>query len=99
MAQGGNRDGAVKALDEALTITGQVGANWDATRLRGRLRKLGVRRRSPGVARPSTGWTSLTDTESVVARLASEGNTNRQIAEKLYISPHTVNTHLRHIFE
>jgi DNA-binding CsgD family transcriptional regulator len=99
MTRGGNRDGAVNALDEALTITSQIGANWDATRLRGRLRKLGVRRRASGVARSRTGWTSLTDTESAVARLASDGDTNRQIAEKLYISPHTVNTHLRHIFE
>jgi len=42
---------------------------------------------------------ALTDAESAVARLAAEGNTNREVAEKLFISPHTVNTHLRHIFE
>ena len=34
-----------------------------------------------------------------MARLAAAGNTDKQIAEKLYISPHTAHTHLRHIFE
>ena len=60
---------------------------------------MGIRRRPASAARPKTGWAALTDAESAVARLASEGNTNREIAEKLFISPYTVNTDLRHIFE
>ncbi len=36
---------------------------------------------------------------SVRRPLASEGKTNREIAETLFISPHTVNTNLRHIFD
>jgi DNA-binding CsgD family transcriptional regulator len=40
-----------------------------------------------------------TDTEATVARLAAEGNTDKQIAEKLFISPHTAHTHLWHTFE
>jgi DNA-binding CsgD family transcriptional regulator len=33
-----------------------------------------------------------------VASLAAEGLTNQAIADRLFLSPHTVNTHLRHIF-
>jgi DNA-binding NarL/FixJ family response regulator len=31
-------------------------------------------------------------------RLAAERLTNGAVARRLYISPHTVNTHLRHVF-
>jgi len=33
-----------------------------------------------------------------VSLLAAEGLTNGAVARRLYISPHTVNTHLRHVF-
>lgn len=87
------------ALDEALTISAGVGASWDVTRIRARLRRLGVRRRPSKVEHPKTGWEALTEAESVVANLAARGCTNREIADKLFVSPHTVNTHVRHVFE
>jgi DNA-binding CsgD family transcriptional regulator len=33
-----------------------------------------------------------------VSLLVAEGLTNGAVARRLYISPHTVNTHLRHVF-
>jgi DNA-binding CsgD family transcriptional regulator len=35
----------------------------------------------------------------VVVELVTEGRTNREIAEQLFLSPHTVSAHLRHVFE
>jgi DNA-binding CsgD family transcriptional regulator len=98
-AAAGATDQAIASLDRALAIDTQVGASWDAARVRRRLRQLGVRRRIIISKRPATGWEALTSAEAAVAQLASEGKTNREIAETLFISPHTVNSHLRHIFD
>jgi DNA-binding CsgD family transcriptional regulator len=48
--------------------------------------------------RPALGWESLTGTERSVADLVAEGRTNREIAASIFLSPHTVGYHLRHIF-
>ena len=98
-AAGGTTDDAIASLDRALAIDAHVGASWDAARVRRRLRQLGVRRRIIISKRPATGWDALTSAEAAVAELASGGRTNREIAETLFISPHTVNSHLRHIFD
>lgn len=52
----------------------------------------------PGAAPRPLGWHLLTDRERAVARLAGQSLTNRQIARRLGITPHTVNYHLRQIF-
>jgi DNA-binding CsgD family transcriptional regulator len=98
-ASAGATADAIRSLDRALAINAQIGASWDAARVRGRLRQLGVLRRVAIPKRPVTGWEALTSAETSVARLAAEGRTNREIAETLFISHHTVNTHLRHIFD
>ena len=93
-----DRESAVDALGHALTDYTETGATWDAGRVRRRLRALGVRRRIL-VAEPETqGWGALTAAELAVAPLVAEGLTNREVAERLFLSPHTVNSHLRHIF-
>ena len=55
-------------------------------------------RRPQPPSRPCFGWDALTDAEHVVAEQVAEGRTNRAVAEALYVSVHTVNTHLRSIF-
>jgi DNA-binding NarL/FixJ family response regulator len=47
---------------------------------------------------PYTGWSTLTATEQQVAEVVSEGLTNRQVAKLLFMSHHTVDAHLRHIY-
>ena len=41
---------------------------------------------------------SLTESELRIAELVASGMTNRSIAEYLILSPHTVDTHLKHIY-
>jgi DNA-binding CsgD family transcriptional regulator len=95
----GDHSGAADAFDRVLRICVEAGAERDAARARKRLRELGIRRRVLPLDRPKLGWESLTDAELQVARLAAAGYTNRGIADRLFVSPHTVNTHLRHVFD
>jgi transcriptional regulator of acetoin/glycerol metabolism/DNA-binding CsgD family transcriptional regulator len=44
------------------------------------------------------GWESLTDTERSVVDLVARGLTNREAAERLFLSHHTVGFHLRSIY-
>jgi DNA-binding CsgD family transcriptional regulator len=96
--EGGATPQAVDAFGRALEIYAQAGAAWDAGRVRGRLRALGVRRRLVSERHPGSGWASMTDSELAVARLVAEGFTNREVAERLFVSHHTVSAHLRHVF-
>jgi DNA-binding CsgD family transcriptional regulator len=93
------RDEAVELLGRALKLTAEMGARWDTTRLRRRLRDLGVRRRLTTPERPTHGWDSLTDSEMAVVSAITGGMTNREAAAHLFLSPHTVSTHMRHVFE
>jgi ATP/maltotriose-dependent transcriptional regulator MalT len=94
-----NPDDAVSYLDDALGGYGHARAERDLARIRRRLRKLGVRRqhRAPG-SRPTGGWESLTGTEQMTATLVAEGLTNHQVADRMYVSVHTVAFHLKQVF-
>ena len=56
------------------------------------------RRRVSGVTRSVSGWASLTAAEQTVAGFVALGLTNRMVAERMYLSHHTVDFHLRQIF-
>jgi DNA-binding CsgD family transcriptional regulator len=94
----GNKEDGAEVLGRALRTYADHGAVWDASRVRRRLRDLGVRRRLVKAVRPASGWDGLTDAEVAVVNLVADGLTNRQVAERLYVSPHTVSMHLRHVF-
>lgn len=51
-----------------------------------------VRRQKP------SGWATLSAVERAIAQLVAQGMTNRQIATRVRLSPHTVNYHLRGMF-
>jgi DNA-binding CsgD family transcriptional regulator len=94
----GAADPGIDALTQALVLFARAGARRDAARLRSRLRALGIRRRVAAAEKPATGWAAMTKSELAVAQLVANGLTNREIAERLFVSPHTVNTHLRQVF-
>ena len=99
LARDGRDEEAAALLTEALDRYERAGADAWAARVRAGLRTLGVHPGPRGTRdRPTEGWASLTGTERSVSLLVAEGLTNGAVARRLYISPHTVNTHLRHVF-
>jgi DNA-binding CsgD family transcriptional regulator len=95
----GETQEAIRALGDALDAYVEMGAEHDAARVRSRLRDMGVHRSHwRRLERPVCGWQSLTDTELRVAGIVAEGLTNAQVAERLFVSRHTVDFHLRQIF-
>ena len=99
LGKSGSREKSTAYLRESIGIHEQLGATRDVARMEASLRALGVRRgRRSTRRRPATGWESLTPTERSVVRLVADGFRNREIADRLFISPRTVETHLTHVF-
>src|SRR5260370_940293 len=73
-------DEGITAFGRALEPYRTAGATWDARRVRGRLRALGVRRRFVSAERPASGWAALTHSELEVVRLVARGLTNPDTA-------------------
>jgi DNA-binding CsgD family transcriptional regulator len=60
---------------------------------------MGVRRRLRQAERPDHGWEALTPSEIAVVEAITSGMTNREAAAHLFLSPHTVSMHMRHVFQ
>jgi DNA-binding CsgD family transcriptional regulator len=100
LARADRKTDAVPLLEEAQSRYEAVGALVDARRATAALRALGVRRGPAGRrGRPAAGWDAITPTESRVVGLLCEGLTNRQVAERLFVSRRTVDAHVAHIFQ
>ena len=81
-------------LRRALDLARACGARPLAERAEQELRATGARPRRDRI----TGRDALTASEQHIAQLAIDGLTNRQIAERLFITRKTVGSHLEHIF-
>jgi DNA-binding NarL/FixJ family response regulator len=77
-------------LRRALELAEQSGAHALAENVRSELYATGARPRTTAL----DGIESLTERELRVAKLAAEGQTNRDIAQILYVTPKTVEVHL-----
>lgn len=94
---GGAAD-ARAVFTEALAGYQRMAATHDAGRVAAALRRLGVRRHGPRSSpRPKHGWEALTAAEAAVAALVAEGLSNPQIGDRLFVSRHTVHTHMSRI--
>ncbi|HEU4657702.1 MAG TPA: AAA family ATPase [Capillimicrobium sp.] len=99
LAEAGERERARELLQRAADVFQERGAVRHRDRAERELRRLGhrVHRRS-APASAGTGVAALTKRELEIARLIVDRRTNRQIAEALFLSPKTVETHIRNIF-
>jgi DNA-binding CsgD family transcriptional regulator len=86
----GQRTQAREPLLDALALAARCGALALERRARSELAAIGLRPRTAD----RSGTDSLTPSERRVADLAAEGNTNREIAQSLFVTEKTIETHL-----
>lgn len=86
---------AREPLREGLDLAHRCGAEPLEERARTELQAAGARPRKA----LRSGVDALTPSELRVAQMAAGGMTNREIAQSLTVTPKTVETHMRHVFQ
>jgi DNA-binding CsgD family transcriptional regulator len=100
LATAGDEDRAVAELERAADTFAACGALPHRDAAEQELRRMGrrvYRRTRPG-ATDGQGLAALTGRELQIAELVAARKTNAEIAGELFLSPKTVETHLRNIF-
>jgi DNA-binding CsgD family transcriptional regulator len=87
---------AKPVLAQALGTFRRLGARSSAQRAQAELRACGVAAAGPAGGRDALG--ELTPQQRQIVRLASDGLTNREIGDRLFLSPRTVSSHLYRSF-
>ena len=97
LARDGRTSAATDLLHQALACYADLGARHRSAHARARLRAFGVHVGASGKrGRPQSGWAALTRTELQVVQLAAERLSNPEIAQRLFMSRRTVETHVSH---
>ena len=92
---GGARSDAKRALDHGLELAHGCGARPLETRAGEELRAAGAK---PPKLVPSP-LDVLTATERRIAEMATHGLSDREIAEALFVTPRTIETHMANVFQ
>jgi DNA-binding CsgD family transcriptional regulator len=95
LRRAGCRSDSLEMLREGLDLAHRCGASALAAPARDELVAAGAKPRRDALH----GRDALTASELRVARLAAEGHTNREIAQALFVSLRTVETHLTHAYQ
>jgi DNA-binding CsgD family transcriptional regulator len=100
LAHAGQPERAVAELERAATAFHACGARRYRDAADHELRRLGrhVHRRTQPGQSGAVGVAALTEREEQVARLVVDRRTNPEIADILFLSPKTIETHMRNIF-
>jgi DNA-binding CsgD family transcriptional regulator len=94
LRRGGERSAARDVLRRAHALAAECGGTSLANRARDELARSGARL----IREPASGVDALTPSEVRVAELAAEGLTNREVAQALFVSEKTVETHLGRVY-
>ena len=95
LRRSGHRMDARKPLREGLDLAHRCGATVLSDRARHELLATGARPRRPLLR----GRDALTPTEARVADMAAHGLSSPEIAQALFVTPKTIETHLGHVYQ